>query len=75
MSYVYTPGMADVKTPSIVHLGHVRPKTNDLAILYWQPNLQHGLINTTPREDFVILMPWLCVTLIHCKLQNCNDII
>ncbi len=32
--YVYTPAEADVPKLSRVHMGHVRPKVNDTAVVY-----------------------------------------
>jgi len=32
--YVYTPAEADVPKLSRVHIGHVRPKINDAAVVY-----------------------------------------
>jgi hypothetical protein len=32
--YVYTPAEADVPKLSHVHMGHVRPKINDAAVVY-----------------------------------------
>jgi hypothetical protein len=32
--YVYTPVEADVPKLSRIHMGHVRPKINDAAVVY-----------------------------------------
>jgi len=34
MSYVYTPGEADVTKPSRFHIGRVRTKINDAVVVY-----------------------------------------
>ncbi len=34
IAYVYKPGMADVRKPNRVHMGHARPKINYAAIVY-----------------------------------------
>ncbi len=31
---VHTPGIADVQKPGRVHMGHARPKINDMAVVY-----------------------------------------
>jgi len=34
MSYVYTLEEADVPKPITIHMGHLRPKLNDVAVVY-----------------------------------------
>ncbi len=38
-SYVYTMEEADVPKPSRVHMGHVRPKLNDVVVVYKRLNV------------------------------------
>jgi len=45
--YVYTQEEAEVPKPSRVQMGHVRPKINDVAVVYWQLNVKHQLISMT----------------------------
>ncbi len=59
---VYTPGIADVQKPGRVHMGCLRPKINDAAVVYWRLNLQHRLIITT------VCIPWVILKFVISKI-------
>jgi hypothetical protein len=70
MSYVYMPEKEDVSKPSRVHMGHDRPKINNVTVEYWQLNEKWWLIfPTCLLSSFHKLAPGFCWLSRFCTCQ------